>query len=1525
VGGGYFLDSLNQFLEKYQSKKMKPHKLILTYSIVKLIDEEPSHSNCFTFNEVERYFVSLYRKFFPEAPDYEVMLEYPFYHLQTDGFWFLKIIEGKDELFAEYKEKRFTKRRLEETIKYGFLDAKIFKYLDDKNNRLELISKIEKVLSNEKSYNLEDKDDYQLVVNETDSLFKHEEIAINRLLKSISPRRIGSLISNLVLYDKQMNIYLEYDVVLVTKFGVLVIELKHWSGNIQLGSHNWIVNQSHYRPDPHKSNSLKCKVLKGYYQHQFKTYPSIWVQSVVILTNQDANVEGALSPQAALKQDKGNLSFASIEDFISYVSKKEGISTKKLTESQVDNVATYFKSLNQPGKSIHYNVDGYETIEYIKQTPEFIELIARSLYSHVKGLIRFRVFRPPHDLSKEEKDRFLKIAFNTLSTVSEIGDHPYINKVFVHKNAEGDIIEQSEWSEAGTLQDYINMKGGAFSQIYALGLCAKIADALSAAHSYNTIHRAVKPSNILIKNDIPKLIDFDLSYRMEDDRITVINDVTKLLDDGYYAPELLFGDDIDEGTDYFSLGAIAYLLLTGIKPISSVRDYVSQGGELSQNQLEGLRKAGVPDEVIEVINKMMIADRDSRLKDKNRITDVLKKHSQQEITGETKVNQELQPGSRYDVYEIDHLIAKGADTQVYLARQGPKIKVALKLFNREVSRERIFKEVEIASSVSSTYVAHCGNRFGHWDGDRYFIIYDFVEGKTMRQWIEDEQGPTLELLQMVSICLMEAIASFHNHKDEEGNPQPFVHSDIKPENVIITNDEKAVLLDCGIAGEQRVDTFQGTTGYVPPDSIIGTDMQFSESADLFALGVTLWEWYFGSKPYENPSINDEPLWYEEYKEKTPDKLELWFKKAVATEADSRYSAVEEMKKDFISSYMEEEPSSLDKATDEQQIEPIKKDCAYPAEKADQLFASATQIAPDQSKLDESYEQKEGESSYENGFVKYLNTLSNATAGNENAMAESHYNNIYFDKVKAHNPIESFLYDELNKGKNILLTGNAGDGKTTIAFNVLKEMAGLSNYYEQRIEFPEKDLVLIKDMSEIEKQKQVNIINEALNNKEKTYFIVSNTGTLINSFKKAKNGDDNSAYSEILNALAADKPTSILSDQFLLINIGRMNSIQTAVDVFKNLLNMDNWDSCIQCNKKESCPILKNVKFIRERKEIAVNRIALIYRRLFEYGNRLTMRQMVGHLAYSITSGLSCADIQAMSQTALEDCSIGALLFNRFFGDDGYQSSPEAMQLMPVRLVRESEFGTLLDPRFERKIWMKAELEKLMGDFTDGITVAEVLLEKAHNPERKQLRRLAYFFGALDDLYKEGFITKFLRSPMLEVFIDYTQEGKIPALKEELLRKKVLHVLQEYFSNTRLPEENFILDELYITLSSQSSNKGTQVVLADFKASDFHLSIKPMYQIGSQRVGLLNLSYDNGLATLILDLPFLDYVAQRYEGELAQGLSAYYKDRLERFKVSLLESSKASDKEVLKLLMIGADRKFSVTKIILGENSLEVLS
>ena len=1488
------IEPYSKIIEQIKTLKhgsnINPHKFILLLSLIRIFESNPVHENKFYFAEVEPVFLECFNQYYSDYADYRKMLEYPFYHLKNDGFWNLHLINGKKDMFQKYEKLRLTKSRLIETVEYAYLSEDLYQLFLN-SEQLQLLKKaIKSILPGQYEINQQP----ELMVQEG-SLFEHEQVAMEIIKNAISRMRLGQVLNNILIYDRQTNNYYEYDIILIGCSKLYVIELKHWSGKIQIAPYNWVIRETQHRSDPHKINSFKCKILKGIYQHQFRTYPSIWVESIVVLTNSDAEVEGAAHPARAAKEGKNNLTFSSIGDFLTYIKKCEETESKILNDTQVRNIADYLQSLNQPKQGGKYSIPGYETVEYLNQSPERVELLARPIGPVARGLSRFRVFRVPEKLTAMEQKVFIKKAYNTIDAVSQLKDHPNIHKVWLVPNDEGYIIEGSDWSETGTIRDYINRNKGSLSIDEINAICFGITKGLWVAHQNSIIHRAVKPENILLSNGVPKLMNFDLAYQMDENHITVITDIESLNDDGYIAPEILLGQDIDESTDLFSLGVIAYELFTGFKPFAKVRKFIADGGGLSEIALDKLGQKQIPNSTIEVIDSLVQVDRNRRSKD---ITQILDAFSTDRGHGESAKastsNAYLEPGDTYDMYEIIELIGEGKEAQIYKARNGRMEIVALKLFNREIGRERIFREGDNTAAVKSAYVVECNNTIGHWKDDRYFLILDYIDGESMRSWIEQKMVPDDETFRNIAICLLQGLQACHNHVDETGQRKTILHSDIKPDNIIITRDKKAVLIDFGISGPPRVDVFQGTMAYIPPDSLSGADMQFSEEGDLFALGITLWEWLCGQTPYNQIKSEGKPCFSQECLMRIPRNLQEYLMKAIALEREERFLKIEEMIQAFTGTT----------ETEEQQIKKQKETIIHKVPDINEITVLDT--------------------SNQNPFVPYLNSLSNASAGNENATAEAQIGNKYFTNIRVEHPIFQFIYRQLfTEKKHVILTGNAGDGKTTIAAEIYRHHFGMYKPLSAREE--SSDLVLIKDLSELPEGQRSSIFSEAMDEQQKVYLIVSNTGTLIENMSQLQQGEG-IKKSSLLIALEADHPLLIGEERFLIVNIGRINSIAAALSVGERMLDNENWKNCVSCNRSKDCPICINVNLLQENRKLVLERIGLAYRRLYEYGNRLTMRQMTGHIAYVITAGLNCEDIKAMSKNALEERYTRYLFFNRFFGDDGEEEIPEAMQLLPVRKIKEAELGVFLDPFIERSIWKK-QTEEI--PFSESIMkVLEHVRSSSENSSNKmriQVRRLLYFFFPPNEQGVSQYLCGFLQSPMLLTYLQQLEENKpLSRYKEERQLRFLLQVLQECYVGVRLLENEYRARDLYITLNPPGSSK-TQLILGKAHIEDFSLGKKNIYETEEIKHRLLTMRYQVDKAELELDLPFLDYVARRYQGEVAEELSVFYLDRLQRFKIILLENiNNNTGEEHMELLSIAGSRNFEIISIKIDHDSLEVI-
>jgi serine/threonine protein kinase len=132
------------------------------------------------------------------------------------------------------------------------------------------------------------------------------------------------------------------------------------------------------------------------------------------------------------------------------------------------------------------------------------------------------------------------------------------------------------------------------------------------------------------------------------------------------------------------------------------------------------------------------------------------------------------------------------------------------------------------------------------DGGRYFICMEYLEGQTLGRLMKKTVDSPLPLAARLElICqVLEALIYMHGFTDPDGTPLSLVHRDISPNNIFVTFEGTAKVLDFGVAKAVGVShateagMFKGKLGYAAPEQILGNSDQRS---DVFAVGVLLWE------------------------------------------------------------------------------------------------------------------------------------------------------------------------------------------------------------------------------------------------------------------------------------------------------------------------------------------------------------------------------------------------------------------------------------------------------------------------------------------------------------------------------------------------------------------------------------------------------------------------------------------------------------------------------------------------------------
>lgn len=586
----------------------------------------------------------------------------------------------------------------------------------------------------------------------------------------------------------------------------------------------------------------------------------------------------------------------------------------------------------------------------------------------------------------------------------------------------------------------------------------------------------------------------------------------------------------------------------------------------------------------------------------------------------------------------------------------------------------------------------------------------------------------------------------------------------------------------------------------------------------------------------------------------------------------------------------------------------------------------------------------------NDFVSYLNSIHSMDATNENSLAEFQACNPYFLKIHVNHPLVEKIVAILRAQSQttVILTGHAGDGKTTISLGVYKKIAGLEEDIILKKPMKAREDILaedgarttiIKDLSEFQLSERFVIVSEAIR-RDTRMLIVSNTGVLLDTLcgfvEKYGMGNRAEWEPKILDAMDSETAEiEIAGKKIIIINIALEDNLAISRLILERILATENWQNCSGKKCYGKCPIVRNIRLLKENNGLAIDRMFLAYRRMYEYGTRLTLRQLTAHFAYMLTSGLDCEDIKKISSEAEEHLMSGYLFYNRFFGDNGKKDDQVAQETRAIKEIKKQQYGYVVSPVIEKRLWLlkpednfKIGIENIENEF--GFLLKEgsrfISKDKSISPEqaRRQIRRMLFFLHNFDDeSLGEEFILHFLGSKALLKWLRWQNPAnKLSMDENSYMRQRLFRVLQEHFAGIRLPEVDDLGQQtyLYITLSRKVRDlrQSAQVVLAqvDF-FRDFELELKgnPM---GRRDLILIG---KNGIS-MTLPLPFLDYVMARHQGELSGTIRTVYANRMDRLKTDLIKKYKEKNNNLL-LVRLMTDHSFERQYFAVQGNTMEV--
>ena len=268
------------------------------------------------------------------------------------------------------------------------------------------------------------------------------------------------------------------------------------------------------------------------------------------------------------------------------------------------------------------------------------------------------------------------------------------------------------------------------------------------------------------------------------------------------------------------------------------------------------------------------------------------------------------PDARLSNYRLDRLLGSGGMGSVYLARDLALDRdVAIKFISPEKAtdasaRHRLVREARAAAALEHPNICAVHEVIVEADG-RAAIVMQYVEGETLAETLR--RGP-LDVRFAISVATDVANALLAAHR------RNIIHRDIKPQNIIITPEKQAKILDFGVARQHEVAAHGAdtTTLLTTPGIIVGTpaymspeqaqQLEIDGRSDLFSLGAVLFECLTGKRAFTGRTsidvlgavLHQEPPPVSSLRPELGSQLDELVARLLAKHPDDRFKSADEL-------------------------------------------------------------------------------------------------------------------------------------------------------------------------------------------------------------------------------------------------------------------------------------------------------------------------------------------------------------------------------------------------------------------------------------------------------------------------------------------------------------------------------------------------------------------------------------------------------------------------------------------------------
>jgi serine/threonine-protein kinase len=209
----------------------------------------------------------------------------------------------------------------------------------------------------------------------------------------------------------------------------------------------------------------------------------------------------------------------------------------------------------------------------------------------------------------------------------------------------------------------------------------------------------------------------------------------------------------------------------------------------------------------------------------------------------------LRPGVSIGGYQLTRLLGSGGFGQVWKAKGATGADYAVKVFDETILTDPVIRE-RIKGEIASLYKCEHENIIkiiNFYPEFRYAIVMEYAEGKTLKSMIREREGRPFPLGTARTV-MCQTLAGLH-----AAHGKGLIHRDIKPDNIMVSQNETVKILDFGIAKAKdaavrltKMGSAPGTVRYMSPEHTEGKEVD--QRSDIYSAGLVLYEMLTGAHP-----------------------------------------------------------------------------------------------------------------------------------------------------------------------------------------------------------------------------------------------------------------------------------------------------------------------------------------------------------------------------------------------------------------------------------------------------------------------------------------------------------------------------------------------------------------------------------------------------------------------------------------------------------------------------------------------------